>query len=109
MWKKSFGFFEKGMKDFEAIGDSTNTALLLCNTGRLMRICAQAHCNVSGDEGRGEFSPEEALYYNKVTLKCFLKFCSEHFHLSGTSSAALLLLSPCVLTVANHTIIAILP
>uniref|UniRef100_A0A3P9DRJ5 Erythroid differentiation regulatory factor 1 n=1 Tax=Maylandia zebra TaxID=106582 RepID=A0A3P9DRJ5_9CICH len=66
MWKKSFGFFEKGMKDFEAIGDSTNTALLLCNTGRLMRICAQAHCNLSGDEGRGEFSPEEALYYNKA-------------------------------------------
>lgn len=54
------------MKDFEAIGDSTNTALLLCNTGRLMRICAQAHCNVSADESRGEFSPEEALYYNKV-------------------------------------------
>uniref|UniRef100_A0A3B4F853 Erythroid differentiation regulatory factor 1 n=1 Tax=Pundamilia nyererei TaxID=303518 RepID=A0A3B4F853_9CICH len=66
MWKKSFGFFEKGMKDFEAIGDSTNTALLLCNTGRLMRICAQAHCNLSGNEGRGEFSPEEALYYNKA-------------------------------------------
>lgn len=74
MWKKSFDFFEKGMKDFEAIGDSTNTALLLCNTGRLMRICAQAHCNLSGDEGRGEFSPEEALYYNKVPHWRFLKF-----------------------------------
>lgn len=66
MWKKSFAFFEKGMKDFEAIGDNTNTALLLCNTGRLMRICAQAHCAVSADQCRGEFSPEEALYYNKV-------------------------------------------
>ncbi|KAM9847832.1 erythroid differentiation-related factor 1 [Aulostomus maculatus] len=66
MWKKSFAFFEKGMKDFEAIGDSTNTALLLCNTGRLMRICAQAHCAVSEDQSRGEFSPEEALYYNKA-------------------------------------------
>lgn len=66
MWKKSFAFFEKGMKDFEAIGDSTNTALLLCNTGRLMRICAQAHCAISGDQSRGEFSPEEALYYNKA-------------------------------------------
>ncbi len=66
MWKKSFAFFEKGMKDFEAIGDSTNTALLLCNTGRLMRICAQAHCAMSADQSRGEFSPEEALYYNKV-------------------------------------------
>lgn len=66
MWKKSFGFFEKGMQNFEAIGDSTNTALLLCNTGRLMRICAQAHCAISDDHSRGEFSPEEALYYNKV-------------------------------------------
>ncbi|XP_028324227.1 erythroid differentiation-related factor 1-like [Gouania willdenowi] len=66
MWKKSFAFFEKGMKDFEAIGDSTNTALLLCNTGRLMRICAQAHSSVSADHGRGEFSPEESLYYNKA-------------------------------------------
>ncbi|XP_060943592.1 erythroid differentiation-related factor 1 isoform X1 [Limanda limanda] len=66
MWKKSFSYFEKGMKDFEAIRDSTNSALLLCNTGRLMRICAQAHCAVSGDQSRGEFSPEEALYYNKA-------------------------------------------
>ncbi|KAM4730424.1 erythroid differentiation-related factor 1 [Anableps anableps] len=66
LWKKSFSFFEKGMKDFEAIRDSTNTALLLCNTGRLMRICAQAHCPLSADESRGEFSPEEALYYNKA-------------------------------------------
>lgn len=65
LWKKSFAIFEKGMKNFEAIGDSTNTALLLCNTGRLMRICAQAHCGIS-EQNRGEFSPEEALYYNKV-------------------------------------------
>uniref|UniRef100_A0A3P9M177 Erythroid differentiation regulatory factor 1 n=1 Tax=Oryzias latipes TaxID=8090 RepID=A0A3P9M177_ORYLA len=66
LWKKSFSFFEKGMGDFEAIGDKTNTALLLCNTGRLMRICAQAHCTTLADESRGEFSPEEALYYNKA-------------------------------------------
>ncbi|XP_006630579.2 erythroid differentiation-related factor 1 [Lepisosteus oculatus] len=66
LWKKSFSCFEKGMKDFEAIGDTTNTALLLCNTGRLMRICAQAHCTVTPDLSRGEFSPEEALYYNKA-------------------------------------------
>lgn len=66
LWKKSFAIFEKGMKDFEAIGDGTNTALLLCNTGRLMRICAQAHCGSSAEQDRGEFSPEEALYYNKV-------------------------------------------
>lgn len=66
LWKKSFSFFEKGVKDFEAIGDNINKALLLCNTGRLMRICAQAHCAISAGQSRGEFSPEEALYYNKV-------------------------------------------
>uniref|UniRef100_A0A8C8DYP1 Erythroid differentiation regulatory factor 1 n=1 Tax=Oryzias sinensis TaxID=183150 RepID=A0A8C8DYP1_9TELE len=66
LWKKSFSFFEKGIGDFEAIRDKTNTALLLCNTGRLMRICAQAHCTTLADESRGEFSPEEALYYNKA-------------------------------------------
>ncbi|KAM4607022.1 erythroid differentiation-related factor 1 isoform 2-T2 [Polymixia lowei] len=66
LWKKSFACFDKGMQDFEAIGDSTNTALLLCNTGRLMRICAQAHCAISTDQSRGELSPEETLYYNKA-------------------------------------------
>uniref|UniRef100_A0AAV2JMQ8 EDRF1 TPR repeats region domain-containing protein n=1 Tax=Knipowitschia caucasica TaxID=637954 RepID=A0AAV2JMQ8_KNICA len=66
IWKKSFSLFEKGMKDFEAIEDSTNTALLLCNTGRLMRICAQAHSPVFDDLSRDEFSPEEALYHNKA-------------------------------------------
>ncbi|CAL8368323.1 erythroid differentiation-related factor 1 [Gadus morhua] len=66
LWKKSFACFEKGMQDFHAIEDQTNTALLLCNTGRLMRICAQAHCALSTDQSRGEFSPEEALYYNKA-------------------------------------------
>lgn len=66
LWKKSFSFFEKGIVNFEAIGDSTNSALLLCNTGRLMRICAQAHCAVGDDCSRGELSPEETLYYNKA-------------------------------------------
>lgn len=72
MWKKSFSCFEKGVRDFEAIGDGANTALLLCNTGRLMRICAQGHCAVSADLSRGEFSPEEALYYNKA-IEYYLK------------------------------------
>ncbi|XP_040847883.1 erythroid differentiation-related factor 1 isoform X3 [Ochotona curzoniae] len=65
LWKKSFSCFEKGIHNFESIDDATNAALLLCNTGRLMRICAQAHCG-AGDECRREFSPEEGLYYNKA-------------------------------------------
>uniref|UniRef100_A0A673M2T8 Erythroid differentiation-related factor 1-like n=1 Tax=Sinocyclocheilus rhinocerous TaxID=307959 RepID=A0A673M2T8_9TELE len=66
LWKKSFSCFEKGMQDFNAISDSVNTALLLCNIGRLMRICAQAHCVTTSEHSRGEFSPGEALYYNKA-------------------------------------------
>ncbi|XP_059981541.1 erythroid differentiation-related factor 1 isoform X6 [Lagenorhynchus albirostris] len=65
LWKKSFSCFEKGIHSFESIDDVTNAALLLCNTGRLMRICAQAHCG-AGDEFKREFSPEEGLYYNKA-------------------------------------------
>ncbi|KAM4702818.1 erythroid differentiation-related factor 1 [Rhinophrynus dorsalis] len=66
LWKKSFSSFEKGIVNFESIKDTTNTALLLCNMGRLMRICAQAHCGSGNEFRRGEFSPEEALYYNKA-------------------------------------------
>ncbi|XP_077114477.1 erythroid differentiation-related factor 1 isoform X2 [Ranitomeya variabilis] len=66
LWKKSFSNFERGITNFESIVDTTNTALLMCNMGRLMRICAQAHCGGGDDERRGEFSPEEALYYNKA-------------------------------------------
>ncbi|XP_049620364.1 erythroid differentiation-related factor 1 isoform X1 [Suncus etruscus] len=65
LWKQSFSCFEKGILNFESIGDATNTALLLCNTGRLMRICAQAHCG-AGSQGKREFSPEEGLYFNKA-------------------------------------------
>ncbi|KAM4636444.1 erythroid differentiation-related factor 1 [Discoglossus pictus] len=66
LWKKSFSSFESGILSFGSIEDTTNTALLLCNLGRLMRICAQAHCGSGNDFRRGEFSPEEALYYNKA-------------------------------------------
>ncbi|XP_067908855.1 erythroid differentiation-related factor 1 isoform X1 [Heterodontus francisci] len=66
LWKKSFSYFEKGIQDFETIEDETNAALLLCNTGRLMRLCAQAHATTGSDLKRGEFSPEEAVYYNKA-------------------------------------------
>lgn len=65
LWKKSFSCFEKGIHNFESIDDATNAALLLCNTGRLMRVCAQAHCGAE-DEFKREFSPEEGLYYSKA-------------------------------------------
>lgn len=80
LWKKSFSYFEKGIQDFETIEDETNAALLLCNTGRLMRLCAQAHATTGTNLKRGEFSPEEALYYNKacilwLTFHALSKYC----------------------------------
>ncbi|XP_075699216.1 erythroid differentiation-related factor 1 isoform X2 [Rhinoderma darwinii] len=66
LWKKSFSSFERGITSFKSIEDTTNSSLLLCNMGRLMRICAQAHSDSGNDERSGEFSPEEALYYNKA-------------------------------------------
>ncbi|NP_001084990.1 uncharacterized protein LOC432052 [Xenopus laevis] len=64
--QKSFSSFEKGISNFDSIKDLTNIALLLCNMGRLMRICAQAHSSSGTDVSRGEFSSDEAHYYNKA-------------------------------------------
>ncbi|XP_054840041.1 erythroid differentiation-related factor 1 isoform X2 [Eublepharis macularius] len=84
LWKKSFSCFEKGIQNFESIDDATNAALLLCNMGRLMRICAHAHCAAGGDFKR-EFSPEEALYYNKAIdyyLKALRSLGKREVHLA---------------------------
>lgn len=39
-WKKKIFFFEKGVDNFESFEGATNVALLLCNRGRIMQICA---------------------------------------------------------------------
>lgn len=83
MWKRSYACFDSGLLDFRALGDRANVALLLCNTGRLMRICAQAHCALASDRSRGEFSPEEALYYNKAIdyyLRAMMSLASRGSH-----------------------------
>ncbi|XP_077992007.1 erythroid differentiation-related factor 1-like isoform X2 [Glandiceps talaboti] len=59
LWKKSFGYFEGALKVFDAVNDTVNQALVNCNAGRLMRICAQAY-NI------GRFSQQERHYYNKA-------------------------------------------
>lgn len=88
LWKKSFSCFEKGIHNFESIDDATNAALLLCNTGRLMRVCAQAHCGAE-DEFKREFSPEEGLYYSKVRWLPSLQSSSIHSHPSKLPFAPL--------------------
>ncbi|KAK3723836.1 hypothetical protein QZH41_019520, partial [Actinostola sp. cb2023] len=66
-WKKSFAYFESGIKAFESIDDRANVALLYSNSGRLMRLCAQA---VGGRVGTDkpslvEFSSEEKTFFKQ--------------------------------------------
>ncbi|XP_077861781.1 erythroid differentiation-related factor 1-like, partial [Saccoglossus kowalevskii] len=58
LWKKSYSCFDNAIQSFDAVHDSINQALVNCNAGRLMRICAQAY-NI------GRFSQQERHYYNK--------------------------------------------
>ena len=53
-WKKRFSGFEKRVDNFESFEEATNVALLLCNMGRHMQICAQEHCG-TGDEFNHKF------------------------------------------------------
>ncbi|XP_070539989.1 erythroid differentiation-related factor 1-like [Ptychodera flava] len=59
LWKRSYGQFDKAMETFEATKDMLNLALVNCNLGRLMRICAQAY-------NTGKFSQQERHYFNKA-------------------------------------------
>ncbi|XP_032221918.1 erythroid differentiation-related factor 1 isoform X2 [Nematostella vectensis] len=64
LWRKSISFFESGIRAFETIDDRANMALLYSNSGRLMRLCAQA---VAGyGTTRGQFSQEERAFFNKA-------------------------------------------
>lgn len=53
---------EQGVQAFEAVNDVANKALLLSNTGRLMRTCAHLYT----PENRTVLSSEERYYYNKA-------------------------------------------
>ena len=56
-----------GLERFQSSANIPNQALLYGNLGSLMRSCAEAHGVALGEEGRrGEFSPQEKLYYGKA-------------------------------------------
>ena len=67
LWKKSYQSFESGIVAFEEVNDAANVALLYCNLGQLMRVCAHAYAAYAGDgDNSGEFTQQEKHYYNKV-------------------------------------------
>ena len=52
---------------FQSSANVPNQALLYANLGNLMRSCAQAYGAALGEEEeRGEFTPQEKLYYGKA-------------------------------------------
>eukprot|EP00794_Sanderia_malayensis_P005439 gene5439-6118_t len=68
-WRKSFDYFEKGIKAFDVIDDRPNIALIYSNVARLMRVCAKSFGNStrsSDKDQRGSFTSEEKLYFNKA-------------------------------------------
>ena len=67
LWKKSAEVLCRGLESFEKVKDVANVALLLSNTGRLMRLCA--FHSVPKDEPRQFVNPER-LYYEQVFFLC---------------------------------------
>ncbi|XP_072028508.1 erythroid differentiation-related factor 1-like [Amphiura filiformis] len=67
LWKKSYQSFESGLLAFEEVNDPANIALLYCNLGQLMRVCAHAYAAYNNGENGGEFTHQEKHYYNQAT------------------------------------------
>ncbi|XP_071089090.1 erythroid differentiation-related factor 1-like isoform X2 [Haliotis cracherodii] len=66
LWEKSQTCFSSGILAFSNIHDKANQALLLSNSGRLMRLCAQCYTQQAMQQARPEFSLQEKHYYSKA-------------------------------------------
>ncbi|XP_038070615.1 erythroid differentiation-related factor 1-like [Patiria miniata] len=65
LWRKSLRCFESGIEIFESVKDGANIALLLCNMGKLMRLCAFSFGESEFCSG-SEMSQQERSYYYKA-------------------------------------------
>ncbi|XP_030836589.1 erythroid differentiation-related factor 1 isoform X2 [Strongylocentrotus purpuratus] len=81
LWKGSYRCFDTGVKSFEEVSDSTNVALLNCNMGRLMRLCAQSYASGGSMGPDAEFSTKEKHYYLKAA-ECYAR----GLHILGNKS-----------------------
>ena len=67
LWTSSYSCLMEGLERFQSSANVPNQALLYANLGNLMRSCAQAYGAALGEEEeRGEFTPQEKLYYGKA-------------------------------------------
>ncbi|XP_046542341.1 erythroid differentiation-related factor 1-like [Haliotis rubra] len=70
LWEKSQQCFTSGITAFSNIHDKANQALLMSNSGRLMRLCAQCYTQQTMQQSRPEFSLQEKQYYSKA-VDCY--------------------------------------
>ena len=67
LWTSSYSCLMEGLERFQSSANVPNQALLYANLGNLMQSCAQAYGAALGEEEeRGEFTPQEKLYYGKA-------------------------------------------
>ncbi|XP_053407087.1 erythroid differentiation-related factor 1-like isoform X2 [Mercenaria mercenaria] len=62
-WMKGRQAFSQGIEVFEEIEDIANQALLHCNYGRLMRLCATTYTQIALKSEKQEFTPKERHYF----------------------------------------------
>ncbi|XP_060566894.1 erythroid differentiation-related factor 1-like [Ruditapes philippinarum] len=65
-WVKGRQAFSEGIEVFEKIEDIANQALLHCNCGRLMRLCATTYTQIALKSEKQEFTPNERHYFQLI-------------------------------------------
>lgn len=63
LWVKGRQMFTEGIEVFEEIEDIANQALLHCNNGRLMRLCATTYTQIALKSKKQEFTEKERHYF----------------------------------------------
>ncbi|KAJ8026036.1 Erythroid differentiation-related factor 1 [Holothuria leucospilota] len=66
LWAKSLSCLQQGIQEFEEVKDEANIALLLCNSGRLMRLCAQSHSGQGSAGETSQLSKSEIHYFHQA-------------------------------------------
>jgi hypothetical protein len=89
-WVKGRQAFSEGIEVFEKVEDIANQALLHCNCGRLMRLCATTYTQIALKSEKQEFTPKERHYFQLVCI-FFLPFIilSKHSEMEHKSALRL--------------------
>lgn len=68
LWTSGRQAFIQGIEVFEQIHDIANQALLHCNYGRLMRLCATTYTQIALHSKQQEFTRKERNHFQLVRI-----------------------------------------